>query len=604
MMNAARKRVADSIGHGSSLPHGPLGDLLGRLAGVQPKGSYWIARCPAHDDRTASLSVSVGRDGKVLTKCHAGCTFDAIVRSAGMQPSQLFAPRADRAPSNGGNGHGRGNGLTLVDQYTYTDAHGEPLFQTRRYVPKTFRQFRYAADGTWIAGLGDVEPVLFNLPAVIEAVALGKRIYIVEGEKDAQTLINRGHVATTSPMGAGKWRDSMAEALTRAPDVVIMPDNDDAGRNHAKLIANSLAAYGATAHVVQLPRLQEKQDVTDWFDAGGTDAELELVIQRERRASRRSWRLDEVLADPELMRPPEAVVPRLVWTGRSTLFSASLKAGKSTLIGFLAMQVSTGGRFLGAACLCGNVLIAGLEESLGDLARRLQHFGADHRRVHLIDHVNGTTDERIGHILEVAARVEPVLVVVDTLVAYGMGVVQDENSAAQMQPLVQGLSNAAHQNEFGLFIAHHNNKGGGFRGSSAIGGGVDVLAEMTRPEDQRDSLRTVKLQGRFPVSDFEMRFGGGEFVLANADGASLIQRILDFVRVSPRTSLRAIRESIGGRASVIDDAIRHLEEQRFIRDEGGEGRCQYVASATAPTYVTMPSGGDPASASEPRVPSD
>jgi putative DNA primase/helicase len=589
----------------TALPSGQIGELLGRLEGVQSKGNYWMARCPAHDDRTQSLSVSKGADGRVLVKCHAGCAFDAVVRSVGLEPQHLFAPRADRAPST--NGHARANALTLVDQYTYTDTNGNPLFQTRRYEPKTFRQFRRAGDGSWIPGLGEIEPVLFELPRVIEAVALGQRVFITEGEKDALNLIQRGYTATTSPMGAGKWRDSMALVFANASDVVILPDNDDTGRKHASLVANSLIAQGATTRVVQLPGLEEKQDVSDWLDAGGTLAELDAIIQRTKPvtidpALRRSWRLDEVLADPDLMRPPKAIVPRLVWTGRSTLLSASIKAGKSTLIGYLAAQISLGGYFLGAECARGTVLVAGLEESLGDLARRLRDFGADGRRVHLIDRVSGTAGERVAHILEVAERVEPILVIVDTLAAYGMGIVQDENQAAQMQPLVQGLSNIAHRSEFGVLISAHNNKTGGFRGSSAIGGGVDVLAEMTRPEDERDSLRTVKVKGRFPVSDFEMRFGKGEFVLANAEGAPLIQRILDFVRISPRASLTAIRTAMGGRASAIDAAVLLLEDQRFIRDEGGEGRCQYVASATAPTYVGTSSGGDPESMSRPPVP--
>ena len=36
-------------------------------------GAGWMARCPAHNDREPSLSISAGDEGKVLVRCHAGC---------------------------------------------------------------------------------------------------------------------------------------------------------------------------------------------------------------------------------------------------------------------------------------------------------------------------------------------------------------------------------------------------------------------------------------------------------------------------------------------------------------------------------------------------
>ena len=46
---------------------------IAKALGGRKAGSGWIARCPAHDDRNPSLSLSTGRDGKVLVRCHAGC---------------------------------------------------------------------------------------------------------------------------------------------------------------------------------------------------------------------------------------------------------------------------------------------------------------------------------------------------------------------------------------------------------------------------------------------------------------------------------------------------------------------------------------------------
>lgn len=574
-----------------TLPTGPIGNILGRLDKVQNKGRYWLARCPAHTDNEPSLSIASGRDGRVVVKCHAGCTTEAIMIGAGLDMTALFPPKAERSESPYAE-----RPQMVTDHYDYTDANGRVLYQVRRYAnPKTFRQYRPDGQGGWIAGLDGIEPVLFRLPDVIEAVALGKRVIICEGERDALNLIADGLCATTAPMGAGKWRDSMSAVLRDAPDVVILPDNDEPGRQHAALTANSLVAHGVTVRIVPLPGLPEKGDVSDWLDAGGDYDTLEELVQATRPAAidpalRTSWRLSEVLADPDIMRAPTAVIPRLAWKGRTTLLAASIKAGKSTLVGFLATQVSQGGFFLNAQCEKGVVLIVGLEEGLGDLARRLRDFDADPYRVHIMDRVTGTATERIEAIRTVVAHITPTLVIVDTLTAYGMGIVEDENSSAQMQPLVQGLSNLTHHaNSYAMILVHHNNKAGSFRGSSAIGGAVDVIVEMSQHEDAREpTLRHFKVQGRFPVNGFDARYMGRDYVMTNAEGMPLIQRVLDFIRVTPGCSKRMVRDVLGGRAANTDAAIDNLLLRHYVRDESDDpAECQYVASVTAPATVDL-----------------
>jgi putative DNA primase/helicase len=66
--------------------------LLARLEGVRPAGpSSWVARCPAHDDRDPSLSVSV-KEGRVLVHCFAGCSADAVLGAVGLTWKDLRAP--------------------------------------------------------------------------------------------------------------------------------------------------------------------------------------------------------------------------------------------------------------------------------------------------------------------------------------------------------------------------------------------------------------------------------------------------------------------------------------------------------------------------------
>ena len=69
----------------------PIDRVLARLEAVRTSDDRnWIARCPAHDDRNPSLSVGVGAEGRVLLKCHAGCSTLDIVSALGLQVRDLF----------------------------------------------------------------------------------------------------------------------------------------------------------------------------------------------------------------------------------------------------------------------------------------------------------------------------------------------------------------------------------------------------------------------------------------------------------------------------------------------------------------------------------
>lgn len=73
-------------------------DLLSRLAGVRPSRGAWIARCPAHDDRSPSLSVKEGRDGRILLRCWAGCSVPDICSALGISIRDLFASTEYQRP--------------------------------------------------------------------------------------------------------------------------------------------------------------------------------------------------------------------------------------------------------------------------------------------------------------------------------------------------------------------------------------------------------------------------------------------------------------------------------------------------------------------------
>lgn len=282
----------------------PLQNVLARLEGVRPVGeNQHEARCPNHDDRTASLSVTSGDDGRVLLHCHAGCPVDAVVSSAGLTLKDLFRPRenngyndvtikngcndATNSPGHASNGKARGTGKgksskpqgTFDCAYDYRDEQGRLLFQVCRYEnPKDFRQRRQDASGNWSWKVRGTRSVLYRLPELIASP--DEVVFLCEGEKDADALTKLGLTATTNPggaaMGGAKFKAEHVELL-RGRNVVILPDADDVGRDHAKHVAAKLCGVAASVKILELAGLEPKGDVSDWLAAGGTAEQLRML---------------------------------------------------------------------------------------------------------------------------------------------------------------------------------------------------------------------------------------------------------------------------------------------------------------------------------------
>jgi hypothetical protein len=71
--------------------------LLSRLTKVRGRAGSWVACCPAHDDRSPSLSIREDGD-RVLVHCHAGCEVSAVLGAVGLDMTDLFPPRPEPGP--------------------------------------------------------------------------------------------------------------------------------------------------------------------------------------------------------------------------------------------------------------------------------------------------------------------------------------------------------------------------------------------------------------------------------------------------------------------------------------------------------------------------
>jgi 5S rRNA maturation endonuclease (ribonuclease M5) len=414
--------------------------------------------------------VTLGEHGRILVKCFAGCDLQAIFGALGIAVADLFV---GSAPA----------GLDPDAMYEYRDERGALLFQVVRGPGKRFRQRRPDGRGGWTWNLAGVRRVLYRLPELCAADPSAE-VYVVEGEKDVETLRRLGIIATTNPQGAGKWRPELSEPL-RGRDVVILPDNDEPGRKHADSVARLLAGVARRIRVVELPGLQTKEDVTDWTAAGNTIEHLrELVAAAPTSGAAPIGPAATVvtLADVE----PERV--EWLWAGRIprgklTLLDGDPGLGKSTVAYDIAARVTRGlpmpGETAGAAVA--DVVILSHEDGLADTIRpRLEAADADLRRVHAIQAVPTSSGgarlpvlpEDLREIVAVVDARAAKLLVIDPLFAYLASEVdsfRDHDVRAALAPLAA----AAERSRLSILVIRHLNKRAGgpaiYRGGGSIG---------------------------------------------------------------------------------------------------------------------------------------
>lgn len=243
-----------------------LQEIISYFRNPKPNGyNSFMVTCPCHNDSTQSLCISED-NGKILLNCFAGCRAEDITRAIGLSMRDLFqAPQQSNKPPK-----------PASTEYRY----GDRLKKIRFYKwnkdkwQKSFCWQHKDDNGSWQKGRGGINPPLYK-QELLNNIA-DHTIYIVEGEKDANTMTDKlGLLAVSAPDGAtkgnkGKKWDKRFNSLFTGVNVVIIPDNDEAGRNFASLVANELLTVAHSVKVLDLctewENLKEKGDITDIYE--------------------------------------------------------------------------------------------------------------------------------------------------------------------------------------------------------------------------------------------------------------------------------------------------------------------------------------------------
>jgi 5S rRNA maturation endonuclease (ribonuclease M5) len=238
----------------------------------QNNGNFKI-RCPFHSDIDPSCSVS---PTKRCFYCF-GCKKSGTITELVMELRGIDKRDAIRYIANH---HGQCVEFHEPDKnaegiYSYLDETGKLLKQKIRYSGKRFVQRQPHRSGGWIWNVNGVKTTLYNLHRLL----LAHVVCICEGEKDCDNVMELslcdaygGEVVAVTSGGADSWEDQLADDL-RQKKVVLMPDDDAAGKRFAAEVAESLDSRKVEHRTVTFTDFGAK-DVSDFLRNGGTVGQL------------------------------------------------------------------------------------------------------------------------------------------------------------------------------------------------------------------------------------------------------------------------------------------------------------------------------------------
>lgn len=164
--------------------------------------------------------------------------------------------------------------------YPYRDEHGQIKQTKHRREDKSFFWTHVDEQGQTIPKRGDGEKLLYLLPELMNGIAQGQPVFLVEGEKDADTLTKLGLIATTTETSL-EWEEENTNLLSKA-HVIILYDNDKTGIRRRDLLCARLFGHVKSLRVVDLPGIEYRdkhgEDISDWLEKPGNSVELLLNI--------------------------------------------------------------------------------------------------------------------------------------------------------------------------------------------------------------------------------------------------------------------------------------------------------------------------------------
>ncbi|KFL47032.1 hypothetical protein IL54_2454 [Sphingobium sp. ba1] len=497
---------------------------LGKIAaamGGEVTGNRAIFPTPGHSakDRGSWASIVPGAPDGVLIHSQNGGDPLAIkdeLRAKGVLPR--FEPQGDS--------------WRVTGTYDYADADGTILYRTVR-KEKAGERKRFVAERVqgrgWANGLGDMDRVLYRLPDI--AADPAKPVYLVEGERKADKLASWGFTATAVAFGAKGWRKGYTDALA-GRTVIILPDNDEPGRDFAERARRDIVAAGGRPIVLDLPGLPPKGDIIDWT---GTADDLRALVQAAMNKPVETFELADLSLWANTAPTPKAfVMAPFIPREDVVIVTGDGGTNKSTAALQISACAAAGRQFLGMDVAPGPALYITAEDDNRE----------NHWRLAKIAEAIGTTVHNLAgrlHIVSLRGRMNNELATFDhdgtlrSAPAYALLRATIEQTSAKLVT----LDNVAHlfagnENDRGqvtafinllyqlcgdlgvtiLLIAHRNKSGDSYSGSTAWLNAVRSQVLLERSDDADADVRRMSLgKANYARAGEEISFRWHDFAL-------------------------------------------------------------------------------------------
>lgn len=489
--------------------------VLRHFPDAQRNGNGWIARCPAHDDRDPSLSISEGDDGRVLVHCFAGCDPEAIVGAVGLSLQDLMPPREQ---------HGlKPTGVTIADfaeakqlpveflkscgvhdseyqgvpcvAFRYRDTEGKGLFD--RYRLSLRGEFRQPKRTRVVPyGLWRLKP------------SKGKTLLIVEGESDTLTCwYAMPGVDCLGVPGANAWQPEWWDVLTDYERILIWQEPDSGGEALvAKIHKTCPPDMVQKVHLLKPDRVKDLSDL--WVSVQGEKARFMEAIKAIPRVPLSDCeppaRVEQHESHPICLADVEPEAVQWLWEpyipiGKITLMVGDPGIGKSFMSLAIATAVSQGRGAYGLELPePGKVLLWSAEDGLSDTLRpRLDALGANCRLIYAQPNLLAFTPTELSGTAEYEKgldqleadlnRVKPILCVIDPYAAF-VNARLNAHAASHMRAISKRIAELAERHGCAVLVIAHLNKSHTRNALYRISGSVDMPA----------AARSVLLVGEHP----------------------------------------------------------------------------------------------------------
>jgi hypothetical protein len=528
---------------------------LAAALGGDVSGSQVLAPGPGHSAKDRSMAVKLTTDGYTVHS-HAGDDWkacrDHIDERIG---APKWEPQKQSDPTEAMSAMARKSkqesdmsaqaGKSTAANYVNCKADGTPRLRVNRTATKGFWQEHWEGD-RFVKGAGTEPHVPYKLPELLKYS--DAPVLIVEGEKDVENVMDLGLVATTNAGGAGNWHADLNQYFS-GRDVFILPDNDEAGEAHAHKVHENLNGAAREIRILRLPGLGDKQDVSDWIAAGGTQEQLVDLLKAAPKYEE---------APPKTEQPADTIPDMGIWDAGDDLempeprhwllgnqfcrkFLSGILApgstGKTSLRTLQCLSLATGRKLTGQHVFKrSRVMIVSLEDDKDELRRRLKAacihynikptdlkgwlFCAAPKGFKLAEMKNGS--RQIGMLEKMLRRDiekwKPDLLSLDPFIKLHA---LEENDNGAMDFVCDLLVQLAIEYDIAVDAPHHTKKGNVVAGDADAGRGASAARDagrliytLTRMTEEEAKTFGVKAEER----NLYVRLDSGKVNLARPSG--------------------------------------------------------------------------------------